>query len=64
MDTAHQLYYAEVLDLAFHDSKVLSSLSNKAMENIKKEHMTTFHKRLLVCDPSFGPKFLQQVQVH
>ncbi len=34
------------------------------METIQKEHMTTFHKRLLVCDASLGLKFLQQVQVH
>lgn len=34
------------------------------METIQKEHMTTFHKKLLVCDPSLGLEFLQQVQVH
>jgi hypothetical protein len=56
IDTIHWLYYAELL--------VLSSLSNKVMENVQKEHMTMFHKRLLVCDPSLGPNFFQQVQVH
>jgi hypothetical protein len=47
-----------------HDLKVLSSLNNKAMESVSKEQMTTFHKRFLVCDPSLGLKFLQQIQVH
>jgi hypothetical protein len=55
MDTAHQLYYTKVLDPTFCDLEVLSSLSNKAMESVKKEHMTTFHKKLHVCDPSLGP---------
>jgi hypothetical protein len=53
-----------VVDPALCDSEMLSSLSNKAMESVRKEHMTTFHKRFHVCDPSLGPKFLQQVHVH
>jgi hypothetical protein len=44
MDIAHQLYYAKVLDLALRDLEMLVSVSNKAMENIQKEHMTKFHK--------------------
>ncbi len=64
MDTAHQLHHAKVLDPVLRDPKVLSSLSNKAMQCVRKEHMTTFQKRLHVCDPSFGPIFFQQVQVH
>jgi hypothetical protein len=43
---------------------MLSSLNNKAMESAWKEHMTTFHKRLLVCDPSLGLEFFQQGQIH
>jgi len=61
MDAAHRLYYEKVFDLALHDPKVLSSLSNKAMESVRKEHMITFHKKLPICDPSLGPKFLQQI---
>jgi hypothetical protein len=34
------------------------------MDVVRKEHMTTFHKWLLVCDPSLSPKFLQEVQIH
>jgi hypothetical protein len=34
------------------------------MEGVRKEHMTTFHKRLLICDPAFAVEFFQQVQVH
>jgi len=43
---------------------MLVSLSNKAMESVRKEHTTSFHKRLLVCDLTLGFEFLQQVQVH
>jgi hypothetical protein len=43
---------------------MLASLSNKAMESVRKEYMTTFHKRLLLCDPTLGIEFLQQVQIH
>jgi hypothetical protein len=61
MDATHRLHFAKVLDLALHDPEVLFSLTNKAMESVWKEHMITFHKKLLVCDPSLRPKFLQQI---
>ncbi len=58
MDIAHQLYYAKVLDLALRDLEMLVSVSNKAMENIQKEHMTKFHKWLPVYDALLGPWYL------
>jgi hypothetical protein len=64
VDTAHQLYYADVIDLALKDPDWLETLSKKAMDMICKEHMTIFHKQLLVCDPSLGLEFLQDVQIH
>jgi hypothetical protein len=36
VNIAHQLYYAKVLNLALRDPKMLSSLSNKAMESVWK----------------------------
>jgi hypothetical protein len=45
-------------------SEVLVSLSNKTMESAKKKHMIAFHKKLLIYDPSFGLKLLQQIHVH
>ncbi len=42
---------------------MLALLSNKAMETIQKEHMTTFYKILPICDPALGLEFLQLVQV-
>jgi hypothetical protein len=53
------MYYAKVLDLWLHKQHVLDSLCNKAIKNVRKEHMTHFHKRLLVCDPTLGPKFFK-----
>jgi hypothetical protein len=43
---------------------MLVSLSNKAMESVRKEHMTTFHKRLPICDLAFGLEVFQQIHVH
>jgi len=43
---------------------MLASLCNKAMESVQKEYTRTFHKRLLLCDPTLGIEFLQQVQIH
>ncbi len=54
----------DVLDLIFRALEMLASLSNKAMKSVQKEHMTTFHKRLPVCDLVLGAEFLQEVQVH
>jgi hypothetical protein len=53
-----------VVDLALRDPNQLETLNNKAMDAVQEEHMTTFHKRLPVCDPSLGPKFLQEVHIH
>jgi hypothetical protein len=58
IDTAHQLYYVDVVDPALKDPSQLETLSNKVMDLVYKEHMTTFHKQLLVCNPSLGLKFL------
>jgi hypothetical protein len=33
----------------------MQMLMDKAMDLIKKEHMTSFTKHILVCDPSLGP---------
>ncbi len=58
------MYYANVPNLALQNLEMLASLSNKAMDSVQKEHMITFHKRLPICDPTIGPKFIQQVHVH
>jgi hypothetical protein len=57
VDTTHCLYYADVPNPILRDLGTLASLSYKAMENVQKEHMTTFHKRLPVCDPTLDLKF-------
>ncbi len=57
VDIAHQMYFADVVDLAKRDPDQLQILSNKAMEVVWKEHMMGFHKRLPMCDPSLGPSF-------
>lgn len=60
VDIAHQLYYLDV-DLVLEESDQLETLNNKAMDEIRKEHMTSFHKWMPICDPSLGLKFLHEV---
>jgi hypothetical protein len=60
INIAHQLYYVDVVDLVLKNSNQLETLSNKAMDVVCKEHMTTFHKRLHVCNLSLGSKFLHE----
>ncbi len=57
VDVTHCLYYVDVPNLVLWNPKMLASLNNKAMESVRKEHMTMFHKRLLVCDLALGPEF-------
>jgi hypothetical protein len=64
VDAAHCLYYANFPNPTFQDLEMLVLLNNKAMENVQKEHMIAFYKRLLVCDPTFSPEFLKQIQIH
>jgi hypothetical protein len=59
VDIAHQLYYLDVVDPTLKDPNHLETLSNKAMDAVHKEHMTTFHKLFLICDLSLGLKFFQ-----
>ncbi len=61
IDITHCLYCADVPDPIFQDSEMLALLSNEAMEIVRKEHMTSFRKRLLVYDPSLSAKFIQKV---
>ncbi len=37
---------------------------DKAMDQVPKDYTHAFTKHLPVCDPTFGPKFLKQIQVH
>jgi hypothetical protein len=59
IDIAHCLYYVDVLNPTLRNSKMLVLLDNKAKESVQKEHMTTFHKRLPIHDPTLGIEFLQ-----
>jgi hypothetical protein len=46
------------------DREVLEMLATKVMDIVRKKHTTPFHKHLLVCDPTLGAIFLQQIQFH
>jgi hypothetical protein len=64
IDIAHQLYYANVTNLALRDLNQLETLSNKTMDMVHKGRMTIFHKKLPICVPSLGLEFLHEVQIH
>jgi hypothetical protein len=34
------------------------------MEQVRKDHYSAFCKHLPICDPSLGPNFLKEIQVH
>jgi hypothetical protein len=36
----------------------------RAMEQVKKDHYSTFCKHLPICDPSRGVDFLKEIHVH
>jgi hypothetical protein len=36
----------------------------KAMQHVRKDHVITFTKHFLVCDPLLGLEFLCQIQIH
>jgi hypothetical protein len=44
VDTAHQFYYVDVVDLVLRDLDQIETLNNKVMDVVHKEHMTIFHK--------------------
>jgi hypothetical protein len=56
-----KLYYEEVLDPIQRSTSKMQMLMEKTMEHIMKEHLIAFTKHLLICYPSLGPKFLQQI---
>jgi hypothetical protein len=58
------MYYVKVLNPLLQKNDIIDSLCNKTVQSVKMEHMTPFHKRLLVYDPTLGPEFLEQVHVH
>jgi hypothetical protein len=37
---------------------------DKVMDQVRKDHTFAFMKHLPVRDPTLGPKFLKQIQVH
>lgn len=64
VDVVVKFYYEEVLNLSQRLASKMQTLTEKAMEQIKKDHLTTFTHHLLVCDPSLVPKFMRQIKIH
>jgi hypothetical protein len=36
----------------------------RTMDQVRKDHYSTFYKHLQVCDPSLGPYFLKETHFH
>jgi hypothetical protein len=57
-----ELYCEKALDEGDISPTKLQELVEKAMEQMRKVHYSTFYKHLLViCDIVLGPKFLQEI---
>jgi hypothetical protein len=52
------VYYVETPYPTMRDLDILENLSNKAMEVVRKKHMTKFHNWLPRCDRALGFEFL------
>jgi len=42
----------------------MQMLMEKAMDQIKNEHLITFTKHLPICNPSLGPELFWHIQIH
>jgi hypothetical protein len=58
------MYYEEVFDLGKRSTTTFQKCMEKAMEQVRKNHYSTFYKHILVCDPTLGPNFLKEIRVH
>jgi hypothetical protein len=61
---AVKLYYEKIPNPMKRSTNKLQKRVEKVMEQVWKDHHSTFCKHLPVCDPTFGPYFLKEVQVH
>jgi hypothetical protein len=59
IDIVVKLYYEKVLDEKFKSTSGLHAFMDKAMDQVQKDHTSTFTKHLSVYNPTFGPKFLK-----
>jgi hypothetical protein len=57
-------YYEEIHDPIKRSTTTLQKCMEKVMEQVRKDHYSPFCKHLLVCDPTLGPNFLKEIQVH
>ncbi len=58
------MYYEEFPKGGEHSLIKLKECMERAMDKVKKDHYFAFYKHLHVCDPTLGPNFLKEIQVH
>jgi hypothetical protein len=58
-----KLYYEEIFNPMKRSITKLQKCVEKVMEQVWKDHHSTFYKHFPVCDPTFGPYFLKEIQV-
>jgi hypothetical protein len=58
---AIKLYCEEVPQEGDISLAKLQIFMEKVMEQMRKEHYSTFCKHFTICDRAFGPKFLQEI---
>jgi hypothetical protein len=58
------MYYEEFPKGGEYFPIELKERMERAMDQIKKDHYSAFYKHLRICDPTFSPNFLKEIQVH
>jgi hypothetical protein len=61
IDMVVKLYCGNVPHEGDKSPTKMQKLIEKAMEQMRKEHYLAFYKHLLVCNPSLGIEFLQEI---
>jgi hypothetical protein len=59
-----KLYYDKFSGIRNCSPLKLQERMERAMEQMRKDHYSTFYKHLLICDPFLDVDFLRQIQVH
>jgi hypothetical protein len=59
-----KMYYEEFLLEADCSTDKAKEQMEKAMEQVRKDHSSTFCKHLFVCNPALGTNFFKEIQVH
>ncbi len=59
-----KFYYEDIPQKGDRFPTKMQELIEKVMEQVRKEHYSTFCKHSPICDPGLGLEFLEEIQAH